>query len=76
MNKITFSKDNRIKAIQEIQAYFQKELDEEIGNLAAGFLLDFILEKIGPTIYNQAIEDAHTLMHQQLDELYALQKHR
>ena len=76
MSKITFTKENRTTSVQEIQAYFQKELDEDIGNLAAEFLLDFILEKIGPVIYNQAIEDAHTLMHQHVDELYSLQKHR
>ena len=76
MSKITFTKENRVNAVQEIQAYFLTALDEEIGNLAAGFLLDFILEKIGPVIYNQAIDDAHTLLHQQVEELYSLQKHR
>lgn len=76
MNKIKLSKDARKSAIEEIQSFFLKERDEEIGNLGAEFLLDFILEKIGPVIYNQAIEDAHTLLLQQIEELYSLQKIR
>ena len=74
MKTIKLKKDDRNHAVQEIQAFFQKERNEEIGNLHAEFLLDFVLEKIGPAIYNQAIEDAHTLLLRQLEELYSLQK--
>ena len=41
-----------------IKHYFAEERDEEIGDLQASFLLDFVLEAIGPSIYNQAIRDA------------------
>lgn len=74
MHKIKLVKDDRNNAVREIQTFFQKEREEEIGNLHAEFLLDFILEKIGPAIYNQAIEDAHATLLQQLEELYSLQK--
>ena len=76
MQKITLEAAEKKKAVHEIQAYFLKEKDEEIGNLAAEFLLDFFLEKVGPLIYNQAIEDAHALLLQQIDEMYGLQKIR
>lgn len=76
MANIKLSKDARKSAIEEIQSFFLKERDEEIGNLGGEFLLDFILEKIGPVIYNQAIEDAHSLLLQQTEELYSLQKIR
>lgn len=33
-------------------------MDEEIGNLAAGALLDFFLKEIGPLVYNKAVADA------------------
>lgn len=74
MQPIKLKKDDRTHAVQEIQTFFLKERDEEIGNLPAEFLLDFVLEKIAPIIYNQAIEDAHTLLLRQLEELYGLQK--
>ena len=76
MRKITLEDAEKKEAVHEIQAYFLKEKDEEIGNLAAEFLLDFFLEKVGPLIYNQAIEDAHALLLQQIDEMYGLQKSR
>jgi uncharacterized protein (DUF2164 family) len=44
--------------VDEIKHYFRTERDEEIGDLQAGFLLDFVLETIGPSIYNQAVRDA------------------
>lgn len=44
--------------IASIQQYFLEERDEEIGQLQASFLLDFVLEQIGPSIYNRAISDA------------------
>ena len=71
---IKLTKDERTIAIKEIQAYFQNERDEEIGNLSAEFILDFFLEKIGPFIYNQAIEDSRVFILKQVEELYSLQK--
>jgi uncharacterized protein (DUF2164 family) len=32
-------------------------MDDEIGNIAAGGLLGFVLEEIGPVIYNKAVAD-------------------
>lgn len=43
-----------------IKRYFAENLDQEIGDLKAGMLLDYCLKEIGPTIYNQAIGDAQT----------------
>jgi uncharacterized protein (DUF2164 family) len=44
--------------VDEIKHYFRTERDEEIGDLQAGFLLDFVLETVGPSIYNRAVRDA------------------
>ena len=44
--------------VAAIKHYFRNERDDEIGDLAAEFLLDFVLEEIGPSIYNQGIKDA------------------
>lgn len=71
---IKLEKNDRSNAIKELQTYFLTEREEEIGNLAAEFLLDFILAKIGPVVYNQAIDDARALLLKQVDELYSLQK--
>jgi len=66
----------RQRLIPRIQRYVAEELDRDIGHLATGFLLDFFLQEIGPSLYNRAIEDARALLTQQLadidDRLYEL----
>ena len=52
---IEISKEAKKLAIASIERYFQENMDEKIGNIAAGALLGFFLEEIGPTIYNQAV---------------------
>ncbi|MBS0342042.1 MAG: DUF2164 domain-containing protein [Proteobacteria bacterium] len=54
---IELSKEVRNQAIASIERYFQENMDERIGNLAAGALLGFFLEEIGPVIYNRAVAD-------------------
>ena len=48
----------RTALIESLQHYHRTERDEEIGQLQAGFLLDFMLAHLGPAVYNQAIRDA------------------
>ncbi len=43
---IEFEKNVRTGLIGEIRQYFQEELDQDIGDLKATLLLDFILKQI------------------------------
>ena len=54
---------------RERRRYFDQELGEEIGDLKAGFLLDFCLQEICPTIYNRAIADAQAWMLSRVEDL-------
>ena len=54
---LTLNKDVRATAVQSIERYFKDELDEKIGNIRAAALLNFFVEEIGPSIYNQAVAD-------------------
>lgn len=56
-------------AIASIKRYFEENMPEPIGDLAAGLLLNFILEEIGPSLYNQAINDAQTRLQQRVADL-------
>ena len=60
--KIEISKEDRTQAIASIRQYFQENVDGQIGELAAGLLLNFFVEDIGPLIYNRAIADAQQRM--------------
>ncbi|HEU5400956.1 MAG TPA: DUF2164 domain-containing protein [Terriglobales bacterium] len=62
-------KESRADAIASIRRYFEENLSEPIGELAAGLLLNFFLEEIGPVIYNHAIADAQHRMEQRAADL-------
>jgi len=69
MTTIELPKQARTEAIASIQRYFQEELPEPIGDLPAGLLLNFILEEIGPIIYNRAIADAQARLSARVSDL-------
>lgn len=54
---IEIPKELRTQAISSIERYFQENMDEKIGNIAAAALLSFFVEEIGPLIYNQAVTE-------------------
>jgi uncharacterized protein (DUF2164 family) len=58
MAGIELEKRVRGDAVASVQRYFEENMPEPLGELAAGMLLDFFLEEIGPVVYNQAIADA------------------
>lgn len=74
MKKFKLTKEVKEHIVLDIQKYFIDERDEEIGNLSAELLLQFMIEKVGPAIYNQGIRDAHSLMSKKLEDLYGLEK--
>ncbi len=66
---IELPKDQRAQAIQSIERYFREHMDEPIGNIAAGALLGFFLEEVGPSIYNQAVADVQERLQARVMEL-------
>ena len=66
---IELPKDARRRAIESIRAYFAEHMDDEIGDLKAGLLLDFFLEEIAPAVYNSAITDAQAYLQDKLTDL-------
>lgn len=69
MKPIELTQQRRADAIASLQQYFEENLPEPIGELAAGLLLDYFLQEIGPAVYNQAIGDAQTRMMQRAADL-------
>jgi len=60
--------------IAEIKNYFSKEREEEIGDLASGMILDFIMEKLAPAFYNQGVSDSSNYMRDASEDLLSIQK--
>jgi uncharacterized protein (DUF2164 family) len=68
---ITLPDAAREEAIASIQAYAAENLDNPLGNLGAAALLDFVLEEIGPAIYNRAVLDVQERLQARLLEIDA-----
>jgi len=66
---IELDREARAAAIASIERWFTEHRDERIGNVAAGALLSFVVEEIGPLIYNQAIAQAQERMQARIGEL-------
>lgn len=66
---IELPKATRSQAISSIERYFQEELDQRIGNITAGALLNFFLKEIAPSVYNQAVAEAQEKLQQRVQEL-------
>lgn len=69
MVTIELPKQARTDAIASLQQYFEQNLPAPIGDLAAGLLLDYFLEEIGPLVYNKAISDAQQRLQQRVTDL-------
>ena len=66
---IELSKEARAEAIASIERYFRENMEEPIGNVAAGGLLAFFVEEVGPAIYNQAVRDVQERLQLRVSEI-------
>jgi uncharacterized protein (DUF2164 family) len=66
---IEISKEARKEAVASIERYFEQNMEERIGNIAAGGLLSFFIEEIGPLIYNKAVADVQERLQARISEL-------
>ncbi|MTI82033.1 MAG: DUF2164 domain-containing protein [Firmicutes bacterium] len=74
-NHIKISNERKQDMILAIKNYFQKERDEELGDLAATLILDFFLEKLAPEIYNQGVYDSYKYLNERIEDLLEIQKY-
>ena len=69
LSTIEFSKDEKEILAQKIQAYFRDELNSEIGQFDALFLLDFVSEEIGSYFYNRGLYDAQVMLQKRVEDI-------
>ncbi|WP_141431781.1 DUF2164 domain-containing protein [Bacillus sp. 03113] len=66
---IKLPKENKDLIIDNLKVFFYNERSEEIGDLAAENLLDFVIKNIGPYFYNQGVKDAKEVCEQKMMSL-------
>ena len=75
---IKFSKEETDILTRKIQLYFNDELDQQIGQFPAQFLLEFFSEEVGAYFYNRGLLDAQAALDSQMEKLgeaiYELEK--
>lgn len=78
MSKIEFSKEEKSLIVQKVKKYFDDELEQEIGQFDAEFLLDFFSKEVGPYFYNRGLYDAQAILSQRIESvaesIYELEK--
>ncbi|MCI1945228.1 DUF2164 domain-containing protein [Clostridium luticellarii] len=74
-NKIKLSKETKKDMIDKIKNYFLNERDEELGDLAASLILEFIIEELAPEFYNQGVYDSYKYMDERIEDLLSIQKY-
>jgi len=75
MNEFKIEKEQKQEMAGKLQAYFLQERGEELSELGAEMLVDFISEKLGAVYYNHGISDAYAHMSGRLEELFELEKY-
>ena len=66
---IELSREDRQQAIASLERWFRENRDEPIGNIAAGGLLSFFLEEIGPLVFNATVARVQERMLERVQEL-------
>jgi uncharacterized protein (DUF2164 family) len=69
MSEIEFTREERDVICRKIQLYLKEELEQEVGQFDAGFLLDFFAEEIGPYFYNRGLYDAQAILESRLENI-------
>jgi len=71
--RLELTMEERKQLIKSVQGFFLTERDQEIGELAAILIIDFMIEQLGPLYYNRGIGDAFKFMTDRLDDLRELE---
>jgi uncharacterized protein (DUF2164 family) len=74
-NELELSKEKREEMISLIKTYFYNDRDEEIGDLAASLILNFIVDKLAPEFYNQGVIASYKYMGNSIEDLLSIQRY-
>lgn len=69
MSEISLSQERRDALISRMQGFFSSEFDETLSVYRAEALIDFMMDALAPTVYNQAVQDVRAHLQTRLDDL-------
>ena len=66
---INLSDERRKEFTDRLVALFSDEFDENLSDFRADQVVDLFLSTLGPSIYNQAVQDVRAHLQMRLDDL-------
>ena len=66
---IELTKQEIAEIVPSLQKYFREELDQELNEMHAKFLLAFIMKEIAPFAYNRGVADAERYFREKIEDL-------
>lgn len=78
ISEVEFSEGEKRILIEKIKTYFDAELDQDIGQFDAEFLLTFFSKEMGVYLYNRGLNDAQFISQNRMesitDAIYDIEK--
>jgi len=78
VSEIDFTNEEKEVLVNKIKSYFNENLEQEIGQFDAEFLLGFFAKEVGVYFYNRGLIDAQTILSSRLesitDAIYEIEK--
>ena len=69
MATVEFTAQEKSVLVEKLKTYFRDELDQDIGQFDAEFLLDFMSREIGAYHYNKGLKDAQDAFASRVDNI-------
>lgn len=67
--KIQLPDTKKVEVLDSIQRFMSKEIDVDISEMQAEFVLDYFIKELGPFAYNKGIEDAQQFLLMKAEDL-------
>ncbi|GAA6212750.1 hypothetical protein NBRC116602_24910 [Hyphomicrobiales bacterium 4NK60-0047b] len=67
--RVVLEKSRKSAICETLIGFYKSEFDEDLSEFRAEELVEFMHKEIGPSLYNQAIQDARKFVSEKLDDL-------
>lgn len=67
--KLELTDDRKRKLQDKLAVMFRDEFDENLSDFRASQMLELVLEAVGPSVYNQAVQDVRGYLQTRVDDL-------
>lgn len=68
---VRLSEERKADILRRLTGMYAREFDEDLSSFRAEKILAFFVRSLGPSVYNQAIQDARKFMAERLEDLDA-----